>query len=45
MSQVLDAIKKIRTNKVGDALEKFADIVSKVESNNENVRQKSGGPG
>jgi len=45
MSQVLDAIKKIRTNKVGDALEKFADIVSKVESNNENVRQKGGGPG
>lgn len=45
MSQVLDAIKKIRTNKVGDALEKFADIVSKVESNNENVPQKGGGPG
>jgi hypothetical protein len=45
MSQVLDAIKRIRTNKIGDALEKFADIVSKVESNNENVRQKGRGPG
>ena len=45
MSQVLDAIKGIRTNKIGDALEKFADIVSKVESNNENVRQEGGGPG
>ena len=45
MSQVLDAIKRIRTNKIGDALEKFADIVSKVESNNENVRQEGGGPG
>jgi hypothetical protein len=45
MSQVLDEIKRIRTNKVGDALEKFADIVSRVESNNENVRQEGGGPG